>query len=88
MDNDDGSSYYRTHHNFLVYGNQGMKNDFGGHDNHHHDNVYAYLGSAAVGADTPMNDGHEDHFERNKARSRAISGISRAHLDESRVNLG
>ena len=29
VDNDDGSSYYKTHHNFLVYGGNGMKNDFG-----------------------------------------------------------
>ncbi len=31
VDNDDGSRYYHTHDNFLVYGGQGMKNDFGGH---------------------------------------------------------
>lgn len=31
VDNDDGSGYFRTHHNFLVYGSGGMKNDFGGH---------------------------------------------------------
>jgi hypothetical protein len=30
VDNDDGSCFYRTHDNFLVYGSQGMKNDFGG----------------------------------------------------------
>ena len=30
IDNDDGSGYYHTHDNFLVYGGQGMKNDFGG----------------------------------------------------------
>ena len=24
VDNDDGSSYYRTHHNFLVYGGQAI----------------------------------------------------------------
>ena len=35
VDNDDGSCFYHTHDNFLVYGGQGMKNDFGGHDNHH-----------------------------------------------------
>ena len=33
VDNDDGSCFYHTHDNFLVYGGQGMKNDFGGHDN-------------------------------------------------------
>eukprot|EP01047_Picozoa_sp_COSAG01_P020346 COSAG01_NODE_1156_length_11478_cov_3.862642_10_plen_101_part_00 len=39
VDNDDGSCFYHTHDNFLVYGGQGMKNDFGGHDNHHYGNV-------------------------------------------------
>ena len=33
VDNDDGSSYYHTDSNFLVYGGGGMKNDFEGHDN-------------------------------------------------------
>jgi hypothetical protein len=27
VDNDDGSQYYNTHHNFLVYGSTGMKSD-------------------------------------------------------------
>ena len=44
VDNDDGSAYYRTHHNFLVYGGRAMKNDFGGHDNHHYGNIYGYVG--------------------------------------------
>ena len=46
VDNDDGSRYYDTHDNFLVYGGQGMKNDFGGHDNYHRNNIYAYSGKA------------------------------------------
>lgn len=29
VDNDDGSEYYHTHDNFLVYGNNGEKTDFG-----------------------------------------------------------
>ena len=29
IDNDDGSAYYNTHHNFLIYSGNGMKNDFG-----------------------------------------------------------
>jgi hypothetical protein len=41
VDNDDGSRYYDTHDNFLVYGGNGMKNDFGGHDNYHRNNIYA-----------------------------------------------
>ena len=40
VDNDDGSCFYNTHDNFFVYGSRGMKNDFGGHDNHHANNVY------------------------------------------------
>ena len=64
VDNDDGSAYYHTHHNFLVYGNNGMKNDFGGHDNHHYDNVYAYVGEAlGVCGQQP---GHEDYFYGNR----------------------
>ena len=43
-----------------------MKNDFGGHDNNHHDNVYGYVGQAIGLYDAPMLDGHEDHFTNNK----------------------
>jgi hypothetical protein len=32
IDNDDGSAYYNTHHNFLIYSGNGMKNDFGEED--------------------------------------------------------
>eukprot|EP00434_Breviolum_minutum_P016993 symbB.v1.2.014992.t1/scaffold1092.1/size138572/3 len=63
VDNDDGSSYYKTHDNFLVYGNQAMKNDFGGHDNHHFDNVDAYIGHALTVVETL--EGHEDYFYGN-----------------------
>merc|ERR1711998_235747 len=66
VDNDDGSAYYDTHDNFFVYGGNGMKNDFGGHDNYHHDNVYAYVGQAIGFYDAPMVDGHEDKFYNNK----------------------
>ena len=65
VDNDDGSAYYRTHDNFFVYGGNGMKNDFGGHDNHHYKNVYAYVGQGIGFYDAPMLAGHEDHFTNN-----------------------
>lgn len=65
VDNDDGSCFYHTHDNFLVYGGNGMKNDFGGHDNHHYNNVYAYAGRA-LGV-CSMLDGHEDVFSGNQA---------------------
>jgi len=64
VDNDDGSGWYYTHDNFFVYGEQGMKNDFGGHDNHHVGNIYAYVGHA-LGVCTQL-DGHEDVFENNR----------------------
>jgi len=69
VDNDDGSAYYRTHHNFMVYGRQGMKNDFGGHDNYHYGNIYAYA-EQAMGVDRTL-PGHEDLFTDNKAVLRA-----------------
>jgi hypothetical protein len=64
VDNDDGSAYFHTHHNFLVYGGQGMKNDFGGHDNHHFKNIYASV-NQALGLCTQL-EGHEDFFYRNR----------------------
>jgi len=65
VDNDDGSAYYHTHDNFMVYGGNGMKSDFGGHDNHHFGNIYAYAGhSVSVTSDTL--EGHEDYFYGNK----------------------
>ena len=45
VDNDDGSAYYNTTRNAMLYGGAGMKSDFGGHDNVHHANVYAYSAS-------------------------------------------
>ena len=42
-----------------------MKNDFGGHDNYHVRNVYAYVGQGIGFYDAPMLSGHEDHFENN-----------------------
>merc|ERR1712113_572819 len=63
VDNDDGSCYYHTHDNFLVYGGRAMKNDFGGHDNHHYNNVDAYVNQALGVCDTIP--GHEDYFYGN-----------------------
>ena len=52
-----------------------MKNDFGGHDNWHTDNVYAYVGQGP--GLTGTLDGHEDHFERNKARPDGMGCLHR-----------
>ena len=37
FDNDDGSSFYNIHDNF-IYG-EGFKNDYGGHNSLYHDNI-------------------------------------------------
>merc|ERR1712232_1523237 len=65
VDNDDGSSYYHTHDNFLVYGHQGLKSDFGGHDNRHQDNILAYSERALWTTVGPLK-GHENWFVGNK----------------------
>merc|ERR1711998_183655 len=47
-------------------GSNGMKNDFGGHSNHHTKNVYAYAGQAIGFYDAPMLEGYEDQFSDNR----------------------
>merc|ERR1712032_455337 len=64
IDNDDGSQYYHTHDNFLVYGGLGQKADFGGHDNRHQDNIYAYVGRA-LSTVVSVVEGHENWFTGN-----------------------
>jgi hypothetical protein len=49
IDNDDASEYFNTHHNFFVYGANGLKSDFSGHDNRHHNNLYAYATGTCFG---------------------------------------
>lgn len=39
-----GSAYYNSSYNFMYLSGNGMKSDYGGHDNHHHHNTYAYVG--------------------------------------------
>jgi len=66
VDNDDGSAYYDTHHNVLVYGSTGLKSDYGGHDNRHHENVYVYVDVAVATWKAEMQGGHADYFYGNK----------------------
>ena len=33
IDTDDGSAYYDVYDNFFIYGDNGLKSDFGGHNN-------------------------------------------------------
>ena len=62
-DNDDGSAYYKTHDNFFPFSRGGLKGDFGGHDNHHYNNVYINEGGC-MGI-TAQLAGHEDLFCNN-----------------------
>ena len=68
IDNDDNSCYYKTYKNFLVYSPCGMKNNFGGHDNHHFGNIYGYI-STCFQSDQDMRSGqlaeHNDYFYNN-----------------------
>jgi len=41
-----------------------MKSDFGGHDNRHFNNIYAYVGTGF--SLSGQKDGHEDYFYSNK----------------------
>ena len=67
IDTDDGSAYYHTHHNFLAYGADGLKSDFGGHNNLHENNVYAWVGSCWGG-------GNDDQFVNNTCIANSVSG--------------
>ena len=84
VDNDDGSCFYHTHDNFLVYGGQGMKNDFGGHDNHHSGNIYAYVGQA-MGVCAQLA-GHEDQFYGNKVvlTGTDVGGVQATHVHDNK----
>jgi len=66
IDNDDGSQTFNTHHNVFVYGENGLKTDFFGHSNIHHDNLYAYCGGkGAVAGQDVTQPGQQDQFYSN-----------------------
>lgn len=69
VDNDDGSSYWKTTENVLAYGHAGgLKSDFGGHDLQHRHNLYLFPASCAVlalGMDAFFMSGHECVFAEN-----------------------
>eukprot|EP00656_Telonema_subtile_P055484 TRINITY_DN8602_c0_g1_i3.p1 TRINITY_DN8602_c0_g1~~TRINITY_DN8602_c0_g1_i3.p1 ORF type:complete len:296 (-),score=85.39 TRINITY_DN8602_c0_g1_i3:241-1128(-) len=71
VDNDDGSCYYTTHHNFFPFSSGGLKSDFGGHDNHHYNNIY-YTDGGCMGV-CAQKPGHEDAFYNNTCISSASS---------------
>ena len=62
IDTDDGSAYYEVYDNFFAYGDNGLKSDFGGHDNIWHGNVLAYVGNCyQVGNFKGYNDAFHDN---------------------------
>ena len=67
IDNDDGSSYYSTHDNFFVYAARGLKSDFGGHDNRHARNVYAFVNGC-------WENGNSDRFVNNTCVANSKTG--------------
>ena len=65
VDTDDGSAYYDVSHNLFAYGNGGLKSDYGGHDNRHHHNVYAFITHGKCVSITPQAPNHTDGFHDN-----------------------
>ncbi len=47
----------------FVYSSRGMKNDVGGHDNCHFNNIYTYVGTGFIICSQLK--GHEDYFYNN-----------------------
>ena len=65
VDTDDGSSYVKTHHNFLVGGLWALKSDEGGHSNWQWSNINAYAAGPAVLEFNEQAQGFEDLFWNN-----------------------
>ena len=62
IDTDDGSAYIQVHDNLLAYADNGLKSDFGGHDEVYSGNVLAYVGACW---DMWNFDGNNDGFYNN-----------------------
>merc|ERR1711988_175636 len=67
IDTDDGSAYYNTHDNFFVYAANGLKSDFGGHDNYHNDNIYAFTNNC-------WGNGNSNQFINNTCVANSATG--------------
>ena len=85
-DNDDGSCYYNTHHNFFPFSVSGLKSDYGGHDNHHHHNLYINGGKSEFVTTNCVSicgqkKGHEDSFFNNTCI--LINGSNYAKFEEN-----
>ena len=77
IDNDDGSAYYRTYENFLAYAANGLKSDFGGHDNRWSNNVLAYAG-LCFGTPNPFGyfKGYNNAFGGNRCVGMGLNGLA------------
>lgn len=71
VDNDDGSSFFDTHHNVLISdpsnassGGFSLKSDFGGHSNFHHNNLDLFfkLGFQITAQLPGFNDAYYDNY--------------------------
>eukprot|EP00039_Didymoeca_costata_P030353 m.29160 g.29160 ORF g.29160 m.29160 type:complete len:811 (+) comp8070_c0_seq1:36-2468(+) len=74
IDNDDASEYFNTNSNFFVYGANGLKSDFEGHDNRHHNNLYAFVNGNCFGIGS-FKPGHEDGFYNNTCIAHGYGGF-------------
>ena len=85
VDNDDGSAYFETSYNFMVDSSNGMKNDFGGHDNRHHHNIYAYTGKCMQDWSGQIPE-HLDYFHDNTCILDGDGGPEYATYDDTEGN--
>jgi hypothetical protein len=67
IDNDDGSAWYNTTGNVLIYAQYGMKSSFGGWQNHHTKNLYVMVCSS-------YGEGADDIFMDNTVVARKHAG--------------
>eukprot|EP01083_Nonionella_stella_P210991 763348_1 len=68
VDDDDGSNYYYIYNNFQVYATGGLKNNFGGHNIRHYNNIYGYVQNGCFFANNAGDQqllGYADWFNNN-----------------------
>eukprot|EP01084_Bolivina_argentea_P320044 555206_1 len=63
IDHDDTSQYFKDYNNFLVYGQRPYKSNFGGHNIHHWNNIFAYSASCGEIYDNEPLPGTPDIWE-------------------------
>ena len=65
IDNDDGSNWYHSFNNFLIYANNGLKSNAGGYNNIHNNNIYAYNEEYCWNIHTAPNNDHLNYYYNN-----------------------